>query len=124
MRRRSNELMGGGINNKLPIKLPPMDANLSQYSAMFPSHQMDNGNVLQRNPTFGNAIFSDNYPPYPDAIKLRINPNLPPYDKEYSTDDNSSTDNSLSFDSNSSDNDGKEDDDDDERQHDSDKSYV
>ena len=82
---------------------------------------MDNGNILQLNPTFGNAIFSGNYPPYPNAIKLRINPNLPPYNKEYSTDDNSSTDDSLSFDSNSSDNDGKEDD---ERQHDSDECYV
>ena len=69
---------------------------------------MDNGNILQPNPTFGNAIFSGDYPPYPNAVKLRINPNLPPYDKEYSTDDNSSssTDDSLSFDSSSDDNNG------------------
>ena len=59
----NNELMGRGINNKPPIKLPPTGTNLSQYSAMFPSYQMDNGNVLQPNPTFGNAIFSGNYPP-------------------------------------------------------------
>ena len=99
----NNELMGGGIDNKPPVKLPPTDANLSRYSAVFPSYQMDNGNVLQPNPTFGNAIFSGDYPPYPDAVKLRINPNLPPYDKDYSTDDNSSTDDSLSFNSSSSD---------------------
>ena len=108
----NNELMGRGIDNNPPIKLPPTDANLSRYSAVFPSYQMDNGNILQPNPTFGNAIFSGDYPPYPDAVKLRINPNLPPYDKEYSTDDNSSTDDSLSFnDSSSSDNNGGDDDD-------------
>ena len=118
--RRRGKIMGGGFNNKPPIELPPTDTNLSQYSAMFPSYQMDNRNILQPNPTFGDAIFSDDYSPHPNAIKLRINPNLPPYDKEYSTDDNSSTDNSLLFDS-SSDN-GEEDND--EKQHNSDESYV
>ena len=87
---------------------------------------MDNGNVLQPNPTFGNAIFSGDYPLYPDAIKLRINPNLPPYDKEYSTDNNSSsTDDSLSFDSSSSDNNNGEKDDNKKEHYDSDnESYI
>ena len=47
---------------------------------------------------FGFAIFLSNYPPYPDAQKLHQNPALPIVDKEYSTDDNSSTtDESIDF---------------------------
>ena len=66
--------------------------------AFFPDYQLDNGHMLETNPTFGSAIFSSNYPPYPDAQKLHQNPTLPVVDKEYSTDDNSSTtDKSVDF---------------------------
>ena len=45
------------------------------------------------------------YPPYPDAQKLRQNLALPVVDKEYSTDDNSTTDESVDFSSDEADND-------------------
>ena len=62
---RRGDIMAGGINNKPPVKLTPADANLSRYSTMFPSYQMDNGKVLQPNPTFGNTIFSVTTHPTP-----------------------------------------------------------
>ena len=43
---------------------------------------------------FGSAIFSSNYPPYPDAQKLHQNPTLPVVDKEYNS---STTDKSVDF---------------------------
>ena len=58
---------------------------------------MDNGHVVKHNPTLGSAVFSTDYPPVPDAQKLQENPNLPVHDKEYSTDDNSTTDESIDF---------------------------
>ena len=96
---KERDMTGGGLDNRPPIKLPPADANLSQYCAIFPSYQLDNGNMLEPNPMFGEAIFSGDYRLYPDTVKLWANPGLPPYDKEYSTDNNSSTDDSMEFES-------------------------
>ena len=73
--------------------------------------------MLKPNPTFGAAIFLPDYPPYPDAQKLCENSALPIEDKEYSTDNNSTTDESVVF-SSSSDNDGESSD------NDSEESYV
>ena len=73
--------------------------------AFFPNYQLDNGNVLKLNPTLVAAIFSPDYPPYPDTQKLCKNSALPMEDKEYSMDDNSMTDERVVF---SSDNDDGE----------------
>ena len=64
---------------------------------MFPNERMDNGHILQANLSYGNLIFMSDYPPYPDAVQLRNDPNLPASEKEYSTGNNSSSDNSDSF---------------------------
>ena len=98
-------LTGGGMDNAPQPKILPTDINLSRYVAFFPDYQLDNGNVLKPNPTFGVAIFSSDYPPYPDAQKLHENSALPMEDKEYSMDNNSTTDESVAF---SSDNDDGE----------------
>ena len=42
-------------------------------------------------------IFSTDYLPCPDGLKLRENPEIPNHNKAYSTDNNSSTEDSLSF---------------------------
>ena len=98
----TSTLTGGGMDNAPQPKIPPTDINLSRYVAFFPDYQLNNGNVLKPNPTFGAAIFSSDYPPYPDVQKLRENSALPVEDKEYSMNDNSTTDESVVF---SSDND-------------------
>ena len=95
--KKPSSLMGGGHDNAPQPKLPPTDINLSRYVAFFPDYQLDNGHVLEPNPTFGSAIFSSSYPPYHDAHKLRQNPAMPVVDKEYSADDNSSMDESVDF---------------------------
>ena len=100
----STILTGGRMDNAPQLKIPPTDINLSRYMAFFPDYQLDNGNVLKPNPTFGAAIFSSDYPPHPDVQKLHENSALPMEDKEYSMDDNSTTDESVVF---SSDNDGE-----------------
>ena len=87
------------IDNRPPVKLLPTEQNLSRYTAVFPSERMDNGHILQVNPSYGNFIFTSDY--HPDAVQLRNDPNLPASEKEYSTDDNSSSDNSDSFSSSS-----------------------
>ena len=110
----STTLTGGRMDNAPQPKIPPTDINLSRYVPFFPNYQLDNGNVLKPNPTFGAAIFSPDYPPYLDAQKLHENSALPMEDKEYSMDDNSMTDESVVF---LSDNDG-------ESSSDSEKSYV
>ena len=80
-----------------------MKYNLSRYVAFFPDYQLDNGNVLAPNVNESDIFFPD-YPPCPEGVKLRENPEIPNHDKGYSTDNNSSTDDSISF-SSSSDND-------------------
>ena len=55
-------LTGGGYNNAPQPKLPPTAINLSRYTAFFPDYQLDNGNMLKPNPTFGSAIFSWEHP--------------------------------------------------------------
>ena len=100
-------LTGGRYDNAPQPKLPPNNINLSRYAAFFPDYQLDNGNMLEPNPTFGSAIFSSEYPPYPDAQKLHQNPALPIVDKEYSTNDNSTTDKSVDFSSDEADNKSK-----------------
>ena len=89
-------LTGGGMDNAPQPKLPPTKYNLSRYVAFFPDYQLDNGNVLQTNDDVDD-IFSTDYPPCPDGLKLRENPEIPNHDKAYSTDNNSSTKDSLSF---------------------------
>ena len=64
--------------------------------AFFPDYQLDNGNVLQTNNDVDD-IFSTNYPPCPDGLKLCENPEIPNHDKVYSTDNNSSIEDSLLF---------------------------
>ena len=100
----NKRLFGSGIDNAPQPKLPPTDINILRYVAFFPDYQLDNGHVVKSNPTLGSAIFSTDYPPVPDAQKLRENPNLPVHDKEYSTDDNSTTDESIDFSSSNDDN--------------------
>ena len=97
----STTLTGGEMDNAPQPKILPTDINLLRYMAFFPNYQLDNGNVLKPNHTFGAAIFSPDYP----AQKLHENSALPVEDKEYSTDDNSMTDESVVF---SSDNDDGE----------------
>ena len=93
--KEDSNKIGGGIDNAPQPKLPPTDINISRYVAFFPDYQLDNGHIVKPNPTLN--IFSTDYPPVPDAQKLRENPNLPVHDKEYSTDDNSTTDESIDF---------------------------
>ena len=62
-------LTGGGMDNAPQPKLPPTKYNLSRYVAFFPDYQLDNGNVLQTNDDVDD-IFSTNYPPCPDGLKL------------------------------------------------------
>ena len=81
-----------------------MEYNLSRYVAFFPDYQLDSGNVLAA-PNNVNDIFSPDYPPCPEGVKLQENPEIPNHDKDYSTDNNSIMDNSISFSSSSSDND-------------------
>ena len=88
-------LTGGGMDNAPQPKLPLTKYNLSRYVAFFPDYQLDNGNVLRT--TSDDDIFSTDYPPCPDGLKLRENPEIPNHDKAYSTDNNSSTEDSLSF---------------------------
>ena len=95
-------MKGGGIeqralDNRPPVKLLPTEQNLSRYTALFPSERMDNGHILQANPSYGHLIFMSDYPPYRDAVQLRNDLNLPASGKEYLTDNNSSSDNSDSF---------------------------
>ena len=85
----STTLTSGGMDNAPQLKIPPTDINLLSYVAFFPNYQLDNGNVLKPNPTFGVAILLSDYPPYSDVQKLCENSALPVEDKEYSTDDNS-----------------------------------
>ena len=89
-------LTGGGMDNAPQPKLPLTKYNLSRYVAFFPDFQLDNGNVLRTNDDVDD-IFSTNYPPCPNELKLCKNPKIPNHDKAYSTDNNSSTEDSLSF---------------------------
>ena len=100
----TSTLTGGRMDNAPQPKIPPTNINLSIYMAFFPDYQLDNVNVLKPNPTFGAAIFSPDYPPYPDVQKLCENSALPMEDKEYSMDDNSTTDESAVFSSENDDN--------------------
>ena len=88
-------LTGEGMDNAPQPKLPPTKYNLSRYVAFFPDYQLDNGKVLRTND--GDDIFSTDYPPCPDGLKLCENPEIPNHDKVYSTDNNLSTKDSLSF---------------------------
>ena len=97
-------LTGRGMDNTPQPKLPPTKYNLSRYVAFFPDYQLDSGNMLQTTNDDVDDIFSTDYPPCPDGLKLRENPEIPNHDKVYSTDNNSSTEDSLSFSSSSSDN--------------------
>ena len=96
-------LTGRGMDNAPQPKLPPAKYNLSRYVAFFPDYQLDNGNMLRTNDDVDH-IFSTNYPPYPDGLKLQENPEIPNHDKVYSTNNNSSTEDSLSFSSSEDDN--------------------
>ena len=89
-------LTGGGMDNAPQPKLPSTKYNLSRYMAFFPDYQLDNSNVL-RTTNDVDDIFSTDYPPCPDGLKLCENPEIPNHDKVYSTDSNSSTEDSLSF---------------------------
>ena len=109
----STTLTGDRMDNAPQPKIPPTDINLSKYVAFFPDYQLDNGNVLKPNPTFGAAIFLPDYALYPNAQKLHENSALPVEDKEYCMDDNSTTYESVVFSS-----------DDGESSSDSEKSYV
>ena len=94
-------LTGGGMDNAPQPKLPLTKYNLLRYVAFFSDYQLDNGNVLRTNDA--DNIFSIDYPPCPDGLKLHENPEIPNHDKVYSTNNNSSTEDSLLF-SSSSDN--------------------
>ena len=89
-------LTGRGMDNAPQPKLPPTKYNLSRYVAFFPDYQLDNGNMLRTNDDVDD-IFSADYPPCPDGLKLQENPEIPNHDKAYPTDNNSSTEDSLSF---------------------------
>ena len=80
-----------------PAEITPNRHQYFEICGVFPDYQLDNGHVVKPNPALGSAIFSTDYPPVPDAQKLRENPNLPVHDKEYSTDDNSTTNESIDF---------------------------
>ena len=80
---KPKDLRGGGNYDNAPQpKLPPMDANLLRYVAVFPNYQVDHCNVFEPRPDFGRSnMFSSDYLPYPSAQKLCENPNLPVKDK-------------------------------------------
>ena len=82
------------LNLKL---LKEMRMVLILYAYRFQSYAVKIWTIVKPNPTLGLAIFSTDYPPVPDAQKLQENPNLPVHDKEYSTEDNSTTDESIDF---------------------------
>ena len=84
------------MDNAPQPQLPPTKYNSSRYVAFFPDYQLDNGNMLQTTNDVDN-IFSTNYPPCPNRLKLHKNPEIPNHDKVYSTDNNSSNEDSLSF---------------------------
>ena len=94
--RDGGGLTGGRMDNAPQPKLPPTKYNLSRYVAFFPYYQLDNGNMLRTNDD-ADEIFSTDYPPCPNGLKLLENPKIPNHDKVYSTDNNSSTEDSLSF---------------------------
>ena len=89
-------LTGGGMDNAPQPKLPQTKYNLSRYVAFFPDYQLDNGNVLRTN-DYVDEIFSTDYPPCPNGLKLHENPEIPNHDKVFSTCNNSSNEDSLSF---------------------------
>ena len=62
-------LTGRGMDNAPQPKLPPTKYNLSRYVAFFPDYQLDNGNVLRTNDDVDD-IFSTDYPPCPNGLKL------------------------------------------------------
>ena len=62
-------LTGRGMDNAPQPKLPLTKYNLSRYVAFFPDYQLDNGNMLQTT-SDDNDIFSTDYPPCPDGLKL------------------------------------------------------
>ena len=93
----SKSLIGRGMDNTPQAPLPPTDHNMPRYVAFFPDYQLDRGHILEPDAPPSNYIFTSNYLLYPDSVKLQRNTNLPNVDKEYSTDDNSSTDESISF---------------------------
>ena len=76
---KPKDLRGGGNYDNAPQpKLPPTDANLLRYVAVFPDYQVDHGNVFEPQPDFGRLnIFSSDYPPYPGAqnfVRIQIYP--------------------------------------------------
>ena len=95
--REYHECFFSGHNMSRYMAHMATDHNMSRYMAFFPDYQLDRGHVLEPDAPPGNDIFTSNYLPYPDSVKLQRNTNLPNVDKEYSTDDNSSTDESISF---------------------------
>ena len=88
-------LTGRRMDNVPQPKLPLTKYNLSRYMAFFPDYQLDNGNVLRTNDV--DDIFSTNYPPCNNGLKLCKNPKIPNHNKVYPTNNNSSTKDSLSF---------------------------
>ena len=84
------------MDNAPQPKLPLKKYNLSRYVAFFPDYQLDNGNMLQTT-NDDVDIFSTDYSPCPNGLKLRENPEIPNHDKAYSTNNNSSTEDSFSF---------------------------
>ena len=62
-------LTGRGMDNAPQPKLPLTKYHLSRYVAFFPDYQLDNGNMLRTNDDVDD-IFSTNYPPCPDGLKL------------------------------------------------------
>ena len=64
-------LTGGRMDNAPQPKIPPTDINLSRYMAFFPNYQLDNGNVLKPNPTFGVAIFSSPFAPHTTPFRTQ-----------------------------------------------------
>ena len=113
-------LTAGGMDNVPQPKLPSTKYNLLRYVAFFPYYQLDNGNVL-RATNDDVDIFSTDYPPCPNGLKLRENPKIPNHDKVYSTDNNSSTEDSLSFSSSEDNNNALSNDDEGDSKH---SSYV
>ena len=89
-------LTGEGMDNAPQPKLQPTKYNLSRYVTFFPDYQLDNGNML-RTTSDDVDIFSTNYPPCPDGLKLCENPKISNHGKVYSTYNSSSTEDSLSF---------------------------
>ena len=61
------------MDNAPQPKLPLTKYNLSRYVSFFPDYQLDNGNMLRTNDDVDD-IFSTDYPPCPNGLKLRENP--------------------------------------------------